>query len=505
MDVADSPCPCTTEYENTEEVEEELFSAQLTNVALDDAADDTLADALEDLRKAMKLYQDGMCLEAAEKLAAAESLIEKSPESRGRKSLMAVVRRNPDLKDIRSSARFSEDAVSTNLDALTSETSGDQYSFHYPPAGVSSDRSSEQITGAMSLDSNKIATSSEEEDLLRKMEELEHELAQVRAFCRNGRIFEAHRALTALQADLEATHRLAAQDPECSATNFLQGLKQKLKVDPVLMKLRSVHKRMSVAHDMLQKPGGTKGVTLELKDPLIGEHFRMEMRIRFAEGAEREKNGPACQLIVRCTVHNYPASLLQSIIADCEADLMRREWIKDATHLNGKPGRPARLYCAQMHTTMSPPMLPIKLDDVIFREFAVCDGEGELPNIGPGVLVVEYRAPVGVKEFEGMPIPGKKSGTVRISNGQSFFYKTQSKHPGCSNFEIVATVGLSVPQMILPLSLIKSFAANAIRESFISLKTGLFDRWEENQQKEREASCPELYDQVRNIPPDKRT
>lgn len=285
---------------------------------------------------------------------------------------------------------------------------------------------------------------------------------------------------------------------------FLLSLDQKLKVDPLLVKLRSVHGRMAAALIVLQKPVRTdKGVKLELKDPQIGEAFRLEMRIRFAEGSEREKNGPSTQIIIQCSIFNYPTSLLHLIASDCECDLMKKEWIKDASLLTGIPGRLARLYCAQMHTTLSSSMLPIKLDDVIFREFAVCTGEGKLPNIGPGVLVVEYRAPVNVKEFEGLPIATKRKGVVRITDGQTFFYKTQSKIPSCSNMQIVAKVGLPVPQMILPLSILKSFAADAMRESFKRIKVGLFDNWDALEHQSRIDANPDLYRAVSEIPADK--
>jgi len=133
----------------------------------------------------------------------------------------------------------------------------------------------------------------------------------------------------------------------------------------------------------------------------------------------------------------------------------------------------------------------------------VCPGEGKLPDIGPGVLVVEYRAPVGAKEFEGMTIPGKKKSTVRITDGRTFFYKTQSKNPACSNVQVVATVGLPVPQMILPLSLLKSFAADAMRESFKRLKNGLFDNWDAFEHQSRIEANPDFYGVVAEIPPDK--
>jgi hypothetical protein len=263
---------------------------------------------------------------------------------------------------------------------------------------------------------------------------------------------------------------------------------------------------MNEALELLRKPDDGRGVHVDVGDPSIGPNFRLRIQIRFAEGDEREKKGPSTQLIIRGDLMNFPAPLSKAITENCETDLFQKEWLKDCKRFAGKPGRPARLYSSLMHVQLSPSLLPIKIEDVVLREFALCPGEGALPERGPGLVVLEHRPPENVSEFEGMPIPAKSKGMVRVKGGMSAFYKSQSQDPNCMNVLAVSKLGLPVLQAILPLSLLKRFAVDLFLNSIKLTDRGLYQNWDKLDYKNRAATMnTDFYRAVSELPMDKLT
>jgi len=373
------------------DVEEQDDAANLASFVLEPDAVDSLGDALDYLRDASKLFRDGLCTEAADKLAKAEALIDSSPSSASKKRISQVAVSDPELKELKQLT--ASNAFGMDGDDDMEENDTDQFGAPTLAAGSDEEESERQAS-----------SSSAEARRTEKMTALEVELSAVRALCREARIFEAHLAQEKLEASLAEAQKVAIELEDKRMAQVLQQLANKLKGDPV---------------------------TVEAEDPkLLGEHFRLNVSLRFAEGDERVKDGPATQIIVRGELRNLPSPLTNVIVENCEVDLFQKEWIKDCKQFHGKCGRAPRLFCSLMQVLLSPPMLPIKIEDVILREFAVCKDGDLLPDLGPGVIVIEHRAPDGVQEFEGMPIPPKRRGIVRLKGGMTAFYKSRSVHPG---------------------------------------------------------------------------
>jgi len=442
----------------------------VSNVKLDDEQESGGA-ALAELQKATDLFSQGLCVEAGQRLSLADALIGDLAPSRSKSQLLLASQGDPDVQDIRrlcACSPLSRKSLETSVDG--NETPGSPCSPTF-----------ELI---------RKTCAPEEVDMLSRLQD---DLATVRKLCLLGRHLEAYDAWGLLQRNVGSALESSTAD---NARLFLNDFDEQLKADPMLSRLETVHPHVLEALSMLKRPRDERGASLELKHPELGEAFCMRVGLRHAESNERMKNGPATQIILTSEIQHFPASLTQIITQDCEIDLFRKQWVKDCKKVRGVPGRPARLYCALMQLCLAPPLLPIKLEDVILREFAVCSGEGALPGRGPGVVVVEYRPPDGVGEFEGMPIPAKSRGVVRVKGGMTAYYKTQNKQNPChSDFLIIATLGVPVPQMLLPLSLIKRFAADALVNSLRLMKSGLYDKWDTLEYNDRAQANPNFYGQ----------
>lgn len=481
-----------------DEDEEEFLTLSSLNFTGDEL--DTLSEALSELHEAVELYRKGLCSEAADKLAHADKLIDMSPKSNVALRVRRASQSDPDLADLRqlmssslSTANFFQgDKIESESGSLTARD------ILSPKA-----RDVRSPKGEDDMADEEEVEDEEKAQLRKTLQGLEDDLTKVRDLCRSACVFEAHDSLEALQRNIAAAQKLEHAAEDAGYHQVLADLTRKLHADPVIAKLRLLNTRMRKALEMLTSPRKDKGVKVEIADPKLGPKFKLFVHIRFAEGEERIKKGPATQLIISGDVRNFPAPLSRVIIENTETDLCKKEWIKDCTHITGKPGRPARLYTSLVHASIAPPMLPVKLEDAFLREFAVCPAGEWLPERGPGVLVVEHRAGEGAKEIEGTPIPPKGRGNIRLNNGMNVYYKTQAQDPNCSNFLAAATMGLPVPQAVLPLSLLKRVAADLFLESIRRLKVGCYDRWSEHPYDQRCDTVPELYSAVSSIGPDR--
>jgi len=459
-------------------VDEEDVIRSLSTMTMADreGLDDTLGEALELLHEAQRLFHQGFVDEAVEKLAAADRAIDESPHSPARRKLKQLSETDPEIADMRQLLHVpTPDEIMERARASSSSSSSPRSSRFFPLA------SSQEMRETATLS------------------KLEEQLGNVRHLCRAARVFDAHKAFELFRGDLTTAKEMEASSTTKSFANVIESLTQKLHNDPALAKLEALHSRMEAAAALLRLPSDDRGVSIDVKEPRISDLFRLEVKIRFAEGSERDKHGPSTQLILHGIVHNLPASLLVVIAENCEADLFQKQWLKDCTSVEGKPGRPARLYTTLVHYLLSSNMLPVKIEDVLLREFAICAGEGLLPDRGQGVLVVEHRAYNDSKEFEGMPIPAKRKGYIRLKGGMTAFYKTPSAHQGCTNVYAVSRVNLPVPQAILPLGMLKRFAADLIINSIRLLKSGLYDQWDAVSHQERVPMMPDFYKLVEEM------
>eukprot|EP00929_Paragymnodinium_shiwhaense_P051863 TRINITY_DN26031_c0_g1_i1.p1 TRINITY_DN26031_c0_g1~~TRINITY_DN26031_c0_g1_i1.p1 ORF type:complete len:579 (+),score=183.66 TRINITY_DN26031_c0_g1_i1:120-1856(+) len=554
-DISIVPC-CGSENEtkSVAELPEEVVTVHSIQLGDGDDADGEIADCLEELRDAVRLFREGMVCEAHEKFEKAQEKLQSSPSSRGRNAVMEATEKDPELKDLKLLMRSSINAAApeaaeedddgddggvlgafgfflsdkketkeeakeaaaeakpapsevTPTTACTSAEASDlPVGGDMSPANASAEQAAEAVAAAgedevkkdEELEKRRAAEEAEEAQL----RELEASFTTLREELRLGKVFEAHDRLQAFEKSLAVAKEVNAKSKHTKVATGLASIEKKLTVDPMFSKLRVLQPRMQKALDQLQVPEDNRGVFVDVKDAVIGPNFHLRIQIRFAEGAERVKKGAATQLIIRGDMKGFPAPLSRAITENCETDLFKPEWVKDCKKITGKPGRPARLYSSLMHIMLSPSLLPFKVEDVVIREVALCDGKGAMPERGPGVLVVEHRPPDGVSDFEGMPVPPKSSGVVRLK-GENFFYKTQSEDPNCMDLLCVAKLSLPVPQALLPLSLLKRFAADLFTSSIKLTKVGLYDKWDEFEYKDRvdKNGMKEFFEAVYAIPP----
>jgi len=441
----------------------------LQSVILDQDADNTLGDALRDLRKAVQLFREGRCEEASAMLSIAEDSIACSPHSNTKERLQMIANRDPDIEDLKM-ARASQNRFSMLSGGKKSE--GD-------------------------FDSDGPASKAEQ-----TLMDLEASVSKVRSLCRAAQIFDAHVAYIALKEEVSRALETAEALGDVAFKQIVIDLDRSLAADTMLAKLCAMQPHMRDGISFLTSPTSEKGVHFEMKDPTLGEHFRLVMDLRFAEGPERDKKGPSAQLIVRGDVRNMPAPLERVLAENCETDLVRKEWIKDCKKIQGRPGGAVRLYSSVVQTQLSPSLLPFSVEDVILRDFAVCPGEGILKERGPGVMVFERRVPEGAKEFEGMPLPPKTRGYIRVKGGISALYMTQSQRPDCTNILAVVTLHVPVPQAIVPLTLLKRFAADLILGSLRQQREHVYDKWDSLEFGDRISRHSDFYDVISGMPAD---
>jgi hypothetical protein len=242
---------------------------------------------------------------------------------------------------------------------------------------------------------------------------------------------------------------------------------------------------------------------LQIKDPKIGKDFNLEMKLRFAQDFEREATGPKTQIVVFTECSGLPLRLTDFVALQCETDLFRKEWMKDCVSYEGKHGLPNELVPAFVYVQLSPALMPFKLEELVLREFAVCpDGppfQSESCSSG-GVLISENGPPDGVSEFQGFAIPPTRFRMVRLTGEPKMLFATRSKlGRGCTDLFSAVRIGLPAPEWMVPLDLLKRFAADIFRESLRRLKEHVIDNWDNLGYKARVASREDFYNQVVSI------
>jgi len=497
--------PCEQQGGENAEEEELVTTLNLSSVNLGEDVDDTLGDALRELHEAAQLYRDGYSVEASEKLTSAEELHERSPSSPAKHIVASVMRHDPELKDLKLLMKSMDIENFAAVKLLNT----------VPPASPKVDENSavEPTRSRSAAEAEQPPSQQPSAEIIvdpaqamreEKLAALEADLGTVRSLCRAARVLEAYPALDKLQKEMDAALKLKDDFTDPQYSQVLASLQKKLSADPMLKKVGWMQARTQEAAALLNSPNDDRGVSIDVKDPKLGADFTLRMTLRFAEGAERDANGPSTQLIIRGDITGFPASLARCITENCETDLLQKDWVKDCKSVTGKPGRAARLYTALSSMSLSPALLPFKLDDVCLREFIVCPGEGMVKDRGPGVMVVEYSPPDDTAtEFESMPLPPKKPGHIRLKGAKRVYYKTQSQNPELSNMLAIAKLNVPFPQMLLPISLLGRIFADGFKSSILLLKDGLYDKWDEKEYKNRGPQCPDFYAAVSNLPPDK--
>jgi hypothetical protein len=285
----------------------------------------------------------------------------------------------------------------------------------------------------------------------------------------------------------------------------LEAFKANLGKDPLLATLRASHERMTgVLGTMGPRalPGGKEDkrwVHTIIEDPAIGPDFRADIKIRFADSAERDPNGASTQLITCGILAGFPMDLERFVSVYRETDIYKKEWIADCESCEGQVAGPERLYSALSKIVNSSPLLPVKLEVLTVREFAVCH-KSPLPDRGPGVLVMDMSAPVDASSFAGWELPAPPRRTTRLSGlGLILYFTPRNDKPGHCDVFAFAKAGAPIPQWLVPLTLLKRFFANHFLSVFKAIRSHIADNWDNLEYGDRIAKCPQFYETISRL------
>lgn len=230
-----------------------------------------------------------------------------------------------------------------------------------------------------------------------------------------------------------------------------------------------------------------------LRDPAVGSDFLAHIHTRFADAKEREAGGPGTQLIVCGQLFRFPMALDRFVSVYRETDLYRKEWIADAERCEGGTSGPEQLYSSYSHIVNSSPILPVRIEVLTLREFAVC-ANAPLTGHRAGVLVSDMSPPPNAAECCGWPLPAQPKKSIRLSNiGIVLYFVPNEVKPECTDVFAFARAGVPVPQWLVPLSLIKNFLANHFLSVFKAIRLNIVNHWPELGYGDRIAACPDFY------------
>jgi len=285
----------------------------------------------------------------------------------------------------------------------------------------------------------------------------------------------------------------------------LQDFAETLRKDPLITALQEVHTRMNTILETMGPralPGGKEDkrwVQTLIEDPAIGADFKADIKIRFAEGAEREPKGASTQLITCGHLTSFPMDLDRFVSVYRETDIYQKDWIADCESCEGKVAGPEQMYSALSKIVNSSPILPVKLEVLTVREFAVCP-KSPLPGRGPGVLVMDMSAPVDASTFAGWDLPTPLRRTTRLSGlGLILYFTPRSDKPGHCDVFAFAKAGAPLPQWLVPLSLLKRFFANHFLSVFKAIKNHIVDDWDNLKYGDRITKSPDFYNAIARL------
>lgn len=337
------------------------------------------------------------------------------------------------------------------------------------------------------------------------LEQHNSSLATIRQHCCENRLLVAMEALNALELDVAATLKMGAPRNQDGVMDSVAKFSEALSKDGELIKLRSIHSRL----DLYLQPNGLLAASLRGSDsswavackrePRIGEHFRMECRMRFLEPSERSEDGGTTQVMFCIILENWPQRLEEFVCMDREVDLMHKDVVEDCRSMCGEVGGPDMLRSSMLYYVIRPALLPMSFACLNIREYAVCH-ESPVLGFSPGVFVVENTPPLrGGTMYEGFRLPPDKWATKKVIRNTIKHIATSKDHPGCSNQRMVSTAGIPVPQWMVPLHLLVAVILNTTIASFINFKLELADKWEEAGFAKRMADAPDFYGAVRSV------
>jgi len=310
------------------------------------------------------------------------------------------------------------------------------------------------------------------------------------------------------KAQVFKAHALLEELLQSSDSAVCAEMLQRLPSLPVLTKMQSAYKHLQNAIDLTMTPALRTDVTwtsCTVKDPKISKDFVLNFSMRMADSSEFEAGGPSSQIIVRGEVSRFPVSLVHFMLLQTEADLARKEWMKDCESIRAWPGGETQLFRVLVQVLLAPMLLPFRLQETFLRTFSVCDQSpfrsGELGRSSQsGVVLMEANPPQGQTEYEGwtLPAPAHKR-ALTLRGTLKMLYATPTADPNAVDVFAAARVGVPVSPYIVPLELFKRILAELMRESFSRIKEKVIDNWQAYDFDAREAANPAFYEQFRRM------
>jgi len=321
---------------------------------------------------------------------------------------------------------------------------------------------------------------------------LEEKLNAISDLSARAHVFKAHALLEDLLQSSDSAVR--------------EEVQEKLPSFPLLPKVQSAYKCLQDAIDLTMIPALRTDVTwtsCTVKDPKISQDFVLNFSMRMADSSEFETGGPSSQIIMRGEVSRFPCSLTAFMLLQTEADLARKEWIKDCESVRAWPGGEMQLSRVLVQVLLAPMLLPFRLQETFLRTCSVCD-EPPFNSGAPGsssqsgVVVMEANPPQGQDEYEGwtLPAPAHKR-ALTLRGTLKMFYVTPSADPKAVDVFAAVRVGIPVSPYIVPLELLKRIIADLMRESFARIKEKVIENWQGYDFDAREAANPAFYEQFR--------
>lgn len=307
----------------------------------------------------------------------------------------------------------------------------------------------------------------------------EDEFGHIKRLCLEARVLEAGAKLKALELELASTVKVLSKD----ISDPMYKLLERLSNDPVLKKLRLVYPRIErqLLPDALLsvalRDGKDAWIVGKVHDPSIGEHFSLEIKVRWLEGSELDKNGPYCQFILSASASGWPQPPENFVALARELDLGKKELVQDCTDYKGTPGGAEQLMSAMVRYVIRPALCPVNLEFVLSRELAVME-DALIPGYPSGVMILEEAMPTGVDNYEGWPVPPTKWGYVRMTQTLVWHVSPSLEHPGCSNCRQVGRYGAALPKFMCPLTLIHKVCLTIIHKTLKRLIDGALPEWD---------------------------
>jgi len=441
--------------------------------------DSELVEVLERLRSASDLYGRGHRTEAAARLGEAKELLGRLEES----VEIQKPSRSESLRDLRT--------------ALESDPTLQAIKVHSEQRRGSGPAESNEAEVEVELEAPAAGEGPDAKGLKAGLEAL-------LSLCRECRVFDAAKALEQLEVDLRLARARCNGGGEQELdelSGVVEEVESKLRQeDAVIAALRAVHGRMRQTLSSMGPralPMGEKDnrwAQVTIKDPVIGSEFLADIRMRFLEVAERDREGPSTQICICGQLSRFPLCLEQFISVYRETDLYQKDWIADCERCEGEVAGPERFYSALSRIINSSQLLPCRLDVLTVREFATCD-TAPLSGRRSGVLVMDMSPPSDSREFASWQMPPhleKKS--VRLSGvGLILYFMPSEGRPEWCDVFAFARCAAPLPQWIVPLSLIKRFLAGHFISVFKAIRVHIADRWAELRYQERIAGCQDFY------------